>query len=115
MRLKEDSSSWKSSSIQRRDFRHDPGLPETEIPRHRSKRSKNEKRKSKRIDHKHVWVESTYHSDSYYWFAKRDDPPPRMYTRFDCEIPGCKAHKHISNPRYGYEYWKWRKRNGRAY
>ena len=28
MRLKEDSSSWKSSSIKRRDFRHDPSQPQ---------------------------------------------------------------------------------------
>lgn len=36
MRLKEDSTSWKSGGIKRRDFRHDPGLPETEIARHKS-------------------------------------------------------------------------------
>lgn len=41
MRLKEDSSSWRASGIVRRDFRHDPGMPETEIPKHRKlKRSK---------------------------------------------------------------------------
>lgn len=43
MRLKEDSTSWKSRSIMRRDFRHDPGLPETEIPRHK-KSGKNKKK-----------------------------------------------------------------------
>jgi hypothetical protein len=33
VRLKEDNSSWRSGGIKRRDFRHDPGMPETEIPK----------------------------------------------------------------------------------
>jgi hypothetical protein len=37
MRLKEDSSSWKSHGIQRRDFRHDAEAV-SQTPRHRSKR-----------------------------------------------------------------------------
>ena len=43
MRLKEDSTSWKSRSIMRRDFRHDPGLPEDEVPRRSHPKGKNKK------------------------------------------------------------------------
>jgi hypothetical protein len=50
LRLKEDNSSWKSRSIKRRDFRHDPGLPETEIPRQTGL-------KSKKTKHVHKYVE----------------------------------------------------------
>lgn len=49
MRLKEDDSSWKAGGIKRRDFRHDPGLPETEIPRHTGL-----KRKKKKHEHNYV-------------------------------------------------------------
>lgn len=49
MRLKEDSSSWKSGGIKRRDFRHDPGVPETEVPRHTGL-----KRKKKKHVHEYV-------------------------------------------------------------
>jgi hypothetical protein len=40
MRLKEDNNSWKSRSITRRDYRHDPGLPEDEVPQHKKKKPK---------------------------------------------------------------------------
>jgi len=52
MRLKEDSSSWRASSIVHRDNRHTYGDPE--IPKHRKQRGKKYYR-SKRC--KHVWVE----------------------------------------------------------
>lgn len=35
MRLKKDSTSWKSRSIVRRDYRHTPLTPDEEAPRHR--------------------------------------------------------------------------------
>lgn len=71
MRLKEDNSSWKSSGIMRRDFRHDPGLPETEVPRHRPKKSKPPRRK---IGHKHVWTAFAKPKlTDYYWFTKPGD------------------------------------------
>ena len=38
MRLKEDSSSWKSNGIKHRDNRHDKSTEE--VPRHRSKKDK---------------------------------------------------------------------------
>ena len=44
MRLKEDNTSWRAGGIKRRDFRHDPGLPETEIPRHMTNKSKKKKK-----------------------------------------------------------------------
>ena len=40
MRLKEDSTSWRAGGIKKRDFRHDPGLPDSEIPKYRKKRKK---------------------------------------------------------------------------
>lgn len=51
MRLKEDSTSWKSRGIMRRDFRHDPGTPESEIPKHMHGKGKNKK-------HVHKYVRS---------------------------------------------------------
>lgn len=63
MRLKEDSDSWKAGGIKRRDFRHDPGLPETEVTRHKGQRSK------KKHDHKYgEWV---YLRTEKSWFGER--------------------------------------------
>lgn len=50
MRLKEDSSSWRASGILRRDFRHDPGLPEDEIPKHRKKKRKKHIHEYKKVE-----------------------------------------------------------------
>lgn len=98
MRLKEDSSSWKSNGIKRRDFRHDPGLPETEIPRHTGL-----KRKKKKHEHKYVqrkigkeirtvydrsWIDGRYaitgrrqvEVNKYLWVCERCGNKRRYYT-----------------------------------
>lgn len=110
MRLKEDNSSWRSRGIVRRDFRHDAGLPETETGRTKVKK----KKPRKRIDHKHIWVEHTRPYPYFaYWFETnpKEDPRPEQHVYFECTVFGCKAHKYKLNPRYGYDYWRWCKRN----
>jgi hypothetical protein len=74
MRLKEDSSSWKSRGIMRRDFRHIKGDPEVPDghPKHRKKKPK----KPKRCHHE--WIEVTFEEyakggDGMYWWRVGDD------------------------------------------
>lgn len=114
MRLKEDDSSWRAGGIKRRDFRHDPGTPETEVSKHTHGKGANKKSPRKRIDHKHVWVEHESGYERYYWHEMwKNDPPPEWRFSFDCAVPGCDARKSKKNPRYGYENWKWRRRQNR--
>lgn len=40
MRLKEDSSSWKSGNIKRRNYRQAPLIPDEEVPRHKGLKRK---------------------------------------------------------------------------
>lgn len=39
MRMSQDDSSWRASGIKRRDFRHDPSQPESEISNGRKKKN----------------------------------------------------------------------------
>ncbi len=67
MRLKEDSDSWKSSSIVRRDFKHDPGLPEDEaIPSRKKKKKKTPTRC------KHEYGEWSPASSPYSYYSRRN-------------------------------------------
>lgn len=108
MRLKEDSSSWRSRGIQRRDYRHDFGTPE--VPKGHPKRKV--KKPRKRIDHKHIWIEEGPWWPEWwpYRLTKEEAERPTMSFRFKCSVVGCQATKRKTNPRYGYEMHKYRKK-----
>lgn len=40
MRLSREPDGWHADGVRRRDFRHDPGTPDTEVPRHHNTRRK---------------------------------------------------------------------------
>lgn len=83
MRLKEDPDGWHSSAIRRRDFRHTHGDPE--VPKGHPKRKA--KKEKKKIDHKHEWIDVTYHE---YWSLGNgyrtmfwdDEPEWARYTEY---------------------------------
>lgn len=115
MRLKEDSSSWRSSGITRRDFRHSHDGPEVDQSKRKPKKART------RIDHKHIWekVEKPKLSrgeirwyEMHYPHASFWNPDyPQYKFQFRCTV--CGKTKWKSNPRYSYELWKWRKNWGR--
>lgn len=97
MRLKEDSTSWKSRSIIRRDFRHDPGLPEAEIPKHTGLKRNKKK-------HVHKYVQRKIGREkviSHYWLNGKLQRIEREQDKFIYVCEGCGNKR-----RYHYgSYW----------
>lgn len=94
MRLKEDNTSWKSGGIKRRDFRHDPGLPETEIPKHTGL-----KRNKKKHVHNYVQRKIGRETIRPYWRSNRE---PVEVDKFMWVCEGCGNKRRYSIGRYWY-------------